>query len=106
MLERVRRAIRKAVPQAEERISYNIPTYKLRGKILLHFAGWARHYSIYPANTRLREAFEDELAPYTVEKSTLRFSLERPVPVELIERIAKFRADEIGKATPDTPRER
>ncbi|HET6276614.1 MAG TPA: hypothetical protein VFE16_11855 [Candidatus Cybelea sp.] len=63
-----------------------------------------RHYSIYPANTRVREAFKDELGPYIVEKSTLRFSLEQPVPVELIERIAQFRADEI--ATLDTPRER
>lgn len=106
ILERVRRTIRKAVPQAQESISYNIPTYKLRGKTLLHFAGWARHYSIYPANTRLREAFKDALAPYIVEKSTLRFSLERPVPVKLIERIAKFRENEIGKATPDTPRGR
>ena len=62
-LERVRSAIRKAVPTAEEVISYKIPCYKLPGGPVIFFAGWKQHYSLYPANARLIAAFKDELAP-------------------------------------------
>jgi uncharacterized protein YdhG (YjbR/CyaY superfamily) len=96
ILEQVRRAIRKAVPEAEETISYKMPTYKLDGQRLLFFAGWKQHFSLYPAGDRLVTEFRDELAPYKVEKSTVRFPLARPVPFKLIERIAKFRAKEIS----------
>jgi uncharacterized protein YdhG (YjbR/CyaY superfamily) len=90
----VRRTIRKAVPGAEEVISYNIPTYKLHGEAVLYFAGWKQHYSLYPAGGRLVAAFKDELASYKISKGTIRFPLSEPVPVKLIERIAKFRAKE------------
>jgi len=100
VLKRVRSAIRKAVPAAEEAISYKIPTYKLQGAVVLYFAGWSRHYSLYPAGDRVVAAFRDELAPYTVEKGTIRFPLSAPVPVKLIESIAKFRAQEAEAASP------
>jgi uncharacterized protein YdhG (YjbR/CyaY superfamily) len=96
-LDRVRRTIRKAVPKAEESISYKIPTYKLHGERLLYFAGWKQHYSLYPATKRLLAALKEDLKPYEVVKSTVRFSLAAPVPVKLIERIAKFRAKEISE---------
>ena len=101
-LERVRSAIRKAVPTAEEVISYKIPAYKLPGGAVIYFAGWKHHYSLYPANARLIAAFKDELTPYEFNnKGTIRFPLSEPVPVKLIERIAKFRAKEVaeGKKT-------
>ncbi len=94
VLQRVRNAIRKAMPEAEEVISYKIPTYKLRGIAVLYFAGWKQHYSLYPATARLVAACKDDLAPYQVNKGTIRFPLSEPVPVKLIERIAKFRAKE------------
>jgi uncharacterized protein YdhG (YjbR/CyaY superfamily) len=94
ILRRVRSTIRKALPGVEEGISYQIPTYKLGGGAALYFAGWKRHYSLYPAGDRLVAALKDELAPYEVEKGTIRFPLSAPVPVKLIERIAKFRAKE------------
>jgi uncharacterized protein YdhG (YjbR/CyaY superfamily) len=94
VLKRVRSAIRKAVPGAEEVISYQIPAYKLPSGSVLYFAGWKQHYSLYPATDQVVEAFEDDLAPYTVNKGTIRFPLSQPVPVKLIERIAKFRAKE------------
>jgi uncharacterized protein YdhG (YjbR/CyaY superfamily) len=98
VLERVRSTIRKAVPEAEEVISYKIPTYKLRGFPVLYLAGWKRHYSLYPCTGDLVAAFQDELAPYEVNnKGTIRFPLSRPVPVKLIERIAKFRAKEAAR---------
>src|SRR5438105_14902255 len=95
-LKRVRSTIRKAVPAAEEVISYQIPAFKLRGRPMLYFAGWKQHYSLYPATGRVIAAFKDELAPYEVRKSTIRFPLSQPVPVKLIEAIAKFRAKEVS----------
>jgi uncharacterized protein YdhG (YjbR/CyaY superfamily) len=98
VLERVRTTIRKAVPQAEEVISYKIPTYKVGGRPVLYLAGWKRHYSLYPCTGRLLAAFKDDLAPYEVNnKGTIRFPLSQPVPVKLIARIAKFRAKEIAE---------
>jgi uncharacterized protein YdhG (YjbR/CyaY superfamily) len=94
ILKRVRQAIRKALPGGEEVISYKIPAYKLHGGVVLYFAGWKKHYSLYPAGERLVAAFKDELASYEVSKGTIRFPLSEPVPLRLIERIAKFRAKE------------
>ena len=93
-LQRVRTTIRKAVPKAEEAISYQIPTFKLHGSYVAYFAGWKQHYSLYPASRRLVAAFKDELAPYAVNKGTIRFPLSKPVPVKLIAGIAKFLAKE------------
>jgi uncharacterized protein YdhG (YjbR/CyaY superfamily) len=94
ILQRVRAAIRKALPEAEECISYQIPAYKLHGGTVLYFAGWKQHFSLYPASGDLVAAFGDELEPYVVSKGTIRFPLSQPVPVKLIGRIAKFRAEE------------
>ncbi len=96
ILRRVRSTIRKAVPGAEEKISYQMPTYTLPGGPVLYFAGWKQHYSLYPASDHLVRAFKDDLAPFKVLKGTIRFPLSRPVPVKLIERIAKFRAREVA----------
>ncbi len=102
VLERVRGAIRKAVPRAVETISYSIPTYKLDGTAVIYFAGWKRHYSIYPATRLVLDTLAGELAPYEISKGTIRFPLSGRVPVGLIGRIAKLRAGEAvrGKAKP------
>jgi uncharacterized protein YdhG (YjbR/CyaY superfamily) len=97
ILRSVRSTIRKAVPRAEEVISYKIPTYKLHGRAVLYFAGWKRHFSLYPATEPIVAAFKVELAPYEVNKGTIRFPLSQSVPVKLIGRIAKFRAKEVAE---------
>jgi uncharacterized protein YdhG (YjbR/CyaY superfamily) len=97
VLQRVRSAIRKAVPEAEEVISYQIPAFKLHRSPVLYFAGWKQHYSLYPAIDGVTAAFKDDLARYKVSKGTIRFPLSEPVPVKLIERIAKFRAKKIAE---------
>ena len=94
VLERVRRAIRAALPRATEVISYQIPAYRLPSGVVLYFAGWKRHFSLYPASPALVVTFREELASYEVRKATIRFPLEAPVPVRLIGRIARFRAGE------------
>src|SRR5258706_4583927 len=101
-LEAVRRAILKALPNAQEGLAYQMPAYTLNGVGVLYFAGWRSHYSLYPASDALVEAFAKDLAPYERSKGTLKFPLSEPVPVRLIERIAKFRARQLttrGAAT-------
>jgi uncharacterized protein YdhG (YjbR/CyaY superfamily) len=97
VLQLVRRTLRQALPGAEEVISYKIPAYRLNGGIVLYFAGWKQHYSLYPMGERMVMAFKGQLAPYKVSKGTIRFPLSEAVPVKLIERIAKFRAKEAGQ---------
>jgi uncharacterized protein YdhG (YjbR/CyaY superfamily) len=100
VLNEVRNIIRKALPKAEELISYQMPLYTLDGERVLFFAGWKQHYSLYPAGERLVAEFKGELAPYEIRKGTIRFPLSEPVPVKLIERIAKFRAKEASAKRP------
>jgi uncharacterized protein YdhG (YjbR/CyaY superfamily) len=103
VLQRVRGAIRKALPRAEEVISYQIPAYRMHGGVVLFFAGFKRHYSLYPAGDEMVEAFGDELAPYRASKGTLRFPLSQPVPVWLIGRIATYRAKEAAARVREKP---
>jgi uncharacterized protein YdhG (YjbR/CyaY superfamily) len=99
VLQQLRGTIRKALPEAEEVISYKMPAYRLGDRPVVWFAGWKTTYSIYPLTGRLFEELKGELAPFKVNKSTLRFPLSQPVPVKLIERIAKLRAkeDSVGR---------
>ena len=71
----------------------------MHGGTVLYFAGWKHHYSLYPADAHLVAAFKEDLEPYEVnDKGTIRFPLSQPVPVQLIGRIAKFRAKEAAEA--------
>lgn len=97
VLTRVRGAIQRSVLRADESISYHMPTYKLNGEVLLYFAGWKQHYSLYPATAAVVAELKEELAPYQVEKGTIRFPLEQPVPIKLIAAIAKLRAKEVSE---------
>ncbi len=95
-LAQVRDAIRIAVPEAEELIAYNMPRYKLHGTVFVLFAGWKDHYSLYAATKSVLAAFKPELRRYKIGKGTIRFPLSEPVPVTLIELIAKLRAKEVS----------
>src|SRR5579862_4766807 len=99
VLHCVRSTIRKAIPRAEETISYEMPAYKLNGAAVLYFAASKEHYSLYLATKPLLTEFKDELARYQLSRGTIRFPLSETVPVKLIERIAKFRAKEISAKT-------
>jgi uncharacterized protein YdhG (YjbR/CyaY superfamily) len=94
VLERVRATLRKALPAATEGISYQMPIYKLDGVMVLYFAGYQRHYSIYPATARVLGALEKELAGRVHSKATIRFSYADAIPMRLITRIARLRAAE------------
>lgn len=98
VLERVRGIITKAAPQAEEAISYQIPTFRLHGTYLIYLSGAKRHFALYPSTDGLLEALGDELAPHLAGKGTIRFALSDPIPTRLIERIVKVRAKEVAAA--------
>lgn len=93
----VRRALKAALPKAEEVISYSMPAFRLAGGVVVWFAGWKKHVSLYPATKLVRQTFWKQLANYDVnDKGTIRFSLEEPMPIPLITSIAKLRAKEIS----------
>ena len=89
-LEQIRQAIKKAVPQAREVISYNMPAFKFNG-MLVWFAVAKNHYGLYPYALTI-EVFKDKLKDYECSKGTVRFPLDKPLPVKLIAEMAKFRA--------------
>lgn len=102
VLERVRATIRKALPGAAEGLSYQMPVYRVDGAMVLYFAGYQRHYSLYPASERVLAELEDEVADRVHSKATLRFSYDE-VPVRLITRIAKLRAAEVAEGRKAKP---
>jgi uncharacterized protein YdhG (YjbR/CyaY superfamily) len=87
-LEKVRRTIRKAAPEAEEAIKYQIPTFILKGN-LIHFGGYKNHIGLYPGSKPVEE-FQEELSRYEVSKGTVRFPFDKPLPLGLIGKITKF----------------
>lgn len=94
VLRLIRKTIHEAVPEAEEVISYQIPAFKFHGWVL-YFSAYTNHYSLScPPPFTIFEAFKDDLAPYEMLKSAIRFPLDRPVPVKLIADMAKYRAQE------------
>jgi len=106
VLRRVRKIIRKAVPDAEEGISYSIPAYKIDGQAVVYFAAWKNHYSMYPVSRTLIAGLKNVTVWYDVTKGTIRFPFSEPVPVKLIERIARFRAKEARRRTRTSARNR
>lgn len=88
LLQKVRTAIRKAAPDAEEAIKYMMPTFVLKGN-LIHFAAYNHHIGLYPGSRPI-EAFKDELSKYETSKGTVRLPLDKPIPVGLISKITKF----------------
>jgi len=100
-LRTLRATLRKALPGAEERIGYGIPCYRQYGRNVIYFAGWKAHWSLYPLTPALVAAMRAQLAPYAMSKGTIRFPLERRVPIPLVTRIAKFRAREEAERTKD-----
>lgn len=92
ILQKIRMTIRKAAPEAEETINYQMPTFLLNGN-LVHFAAFKRHIGFYPTPTGI-EKFQKELSVYQGAKGSVQFPLDRPIPFSLISKIVKFRVKE------------
>jgi uncharacterized protein YdhG (YjbR/CyaY superfamily) len=106
ILHQVRTTIKKAAPDAGEKISYGIPTFTSDDRYLIYFAGFKKHISIYPA-PRGKEEFKKELSLYKGGKGTVQFPIDKPIPFNLITRIVKFRLKENSeKAKKNKPQAR
>lgn len=98
-LEKLRKAIKSAAPEAEECISYEIPTFRLEGRMLVSFAAWANHCAFY-AGVHPLQAHKDELKGYDTSKGTLRFHADSPLPAALVRKLVKTRVAERAAKTP------
>ncbi len=92
ILEKLRQTIRESAPDAEEAISYQMPTFKLRGN-LVHFAAYKKHIGFYPTPSAI-EQYKDELSGYKTSKGAIQFPINEPVPYALVGAITKFRAQQ------------
>lgn len=88
-LRQIRKLIRTLVPDAKEKISYQMAAFERNGKNLIHFAGWKKHVSLYPVPAG-SEAFERQIAKYAGGKGTVKFPLDEPLPLKLIERVVRL----------------
>ncbi len=95
ILEKIRSTIRKAAPDATEKISYGMPTFDLSGN-LVHFAAFKNHIGLFPP-VKGDAKLQAEIAPYKGEKGNLKFPLDKPIPHALIARVVKFRIKEQSK---------
>jgi uncharacterized protein YdhG (YjbR/CyaY superfamily) len=99
-LEKLRRTIRAAAPQATERISYAMPAFEQNGRFLVSYAAFKDHCSLYPASTAVMETLGDELEPYFSGKGTLRFRADEPIPAALVRKIVRVRLEENAARRP------
>lgn len=93
ILEKIRQTIKKAAPEAVEVISYQMPTFKLNGKNLVHFAAFKNHIGFYPIPSGI-EAFKTELSSYKQGKGSVQFPMDKPIPYDLVKKIVDYRAKE------------
>jgi len=92
-LEKLRQVIKTSAPDAEEVISYGMPAYRYHG-MLVYFAGFKNHYSLFPGNASMIAEMAEELKGYKTSKGTIQFALDKPMPVTLIKKIVKARMKE------------
>jgi len=93
-LASIRDAVQQAVPQAEETLSYQLPAFKYHG-MLIYYSAYTSHYSIsFPPPFTVFEVFKEQLAPYELSKTAVQFPMDKPIPLDLIGEMAKYRANE------------
>jgi uncharacterized protein YdhG (YjbR/CyaY superfamily) len=97
-LEELRRTIRGEAPDATERVSYRMPSFEEGGRILVWYAAFKDHYSVFPASEAVRKALGDELKPYLAGKGTIHFPINEAIPELVVRRIVEARRQETAAA--------
>jgi uncharacterized protein YdhG (YjbR/CyaY superfamily) len=103
LLQELRSTIKASAPEAEEKITYQMPTFDLNGRHLVHFSAWKHHIGLYPIPAG-NEAFEKEISQYRSAKSALNFPIDKPLPLKLISKFIKLRVAENRKTAEIKPR--
>ena len=98
-LEKLRKTIKAAAPDATETISYQIPTFTDGGRLLVSYAAFKDHCSLFPASQAVKDALGDELKPYVTGKATIRFHADKPLPAALVKKLVKARIEENAART-------
>lgn len=98
-LEKLRKTIKAAAPEATETISYQMPAFRLNGRFLVSYAAYKDHCSLFPASQRVREVCGDELKPYFSGKGTIRFTVDETLPTALVKKIMRARIEENAART-------
>ena len=96
VMEQLRSTIRAASPTAKEAISYNMPAFRLDGRFLVSYEAYKRHYSLFPWSDAMLEELGERIRPYAVGKGTIRFPVDRPIPLDLVTDIVRIRARELA----------
>ncbi len=98
LLEELRATIKASAPEAEEKITYQMPTFDLNGRHLVYFSAWKHHIGLYPTPAGDNE-FKKEISQYKSAKSALNFPIDKPLPLKLISKFVKLRVAETSKQT-------
>lgn len=94
ILEKLKQVIEESAPKAEQMINYGVPTFKLNGRNLVHFAAFKNHIGFYPTPSAIT-AFKNDLSEYKQAKGSVQFPIDKPIPFEVVMKIVKFRMDEV-----------
>lgn len=94
-LQSIRQVVTKTAPNATETINYGIPTFKLKGKNLVHFSAYKTHIGFYPGAAAIK-FFKEDFAGYKTSKGTVQFPLDIPVPLDLVEKVTLYRVSQVS----------
>jgi uncharacterized protein YdhG (YjbR/CyaY superfamily) len=95
--KRIRTIVKKLIPDAEEVISYGIPTFKHKGTYVIYFGAYKHHMSVYPGTSRMDETLGEEFAKFRTSKGTLQFTSDNPIPESLLKKMIQIRLEDIAK---------
>lgn len=100
-MSQIRAAVSAAAPEAEEVITYKMPGFKLGGRFLVSYDAYRAHFSLFPWDDAMREELGDMIEPYVSGRGTIRFPADRPIPIDMVRRVAEIRVRQVRAVAGD-----